>query len=242
MKKIIIDNIPLDITAEQLEPLLKIKFGSSLSGRLATLLESALSIARPKVAFRLSGVEHTDDGVVLLDGIRLKSQVLQVNLKDCRRAFPFVATCGAELENWSKTITNTLESFWADAISMLALGAALDAFKKHVHQTFETGTTSTMNPGSLKDWPLSEQHQLFSLLGESCAAIGVRLTPNAMMVPLKSVSGIEFESGEKFYNCQLCPRDKCPGRRAAYDEQLYAAKYGMTEITAIVVGRPRMGV
>lgn len=84
-----------------------------------------------------------------------------------------------------------------------------------------------MNPGSLEDWPLREQHNLFSLLGDSCEAIGVRLTKSAMMVPLKSMSGIEFESGEKFFNCQLCPREKCPGRRAPYDAQLYAAKYGM---------------
>lgn len=225
MKSTVIDKITFDIKAEQLYPLLKIKSGSTFAGRLDGVLESGLHIARPKAAYRLSAIEHGDGDAVLLDGVRLQGKVLQINLRDCRRAFPFVATCGMELENWSKTMDNTLESFWADTINMLALGAALEAFKTHIRAMFETGVTSTMNPGSLKDWPLREQHQLFSLLGDSCEAVGVRLTQSSMMVPLKSISGIEFESGKKFYNCQLCPRDKCPGRRAAYDEHLYAVKY-----------------
>ncbi len=225
MKTIIIDNIPLDIRAEQLYPVLKIQSNSTLAGRLDLLLQAAVKHARPKVAYKLSAVEHEDDHTVLLDKVYFRSKVLQVNLRDCRRAFPFVATCGLELDIWSKTITNTLESFWADTINMLALGIALSAFKKQITEQFKTSTTSTMNPGSLEDWPLSEQHNLFSLLGQSCDTIGVRLTQKALMVPLKSVSGIEFESGEKFYNCRLCPREKCPGRRAAYDEHLFEMKY-----------------
>jgi hypothetical protein len=225
MKTIIIDNIPLDIRTEQLCPIVRIQSNSTLAERLDSLLRAAVKHARPKVAYKLSAVEHEDDHAVLLDSVRFHSKVLQVNLKKCRRAFPFVATSGLELDAWSKTITNTLESFWADTINMLALGLALESFKKEIAKRFKTSTTSTMNPGSLEDWPLSEQHNLFLLLGQSCDAIGVRLTPNALMVPLKSVSGIEFESGEKFYNCQLCPREKCPGRRAAYDEHLYGTKY-----------------
>ena len=225
MKATIIDFIPFDVKTEHLYPLLKIKSGTTLAGRLDSLLEAAVKLARPKAAYTLSGVEHGDEGVVLIDDVGFKSKVLQVNLRDCRRAFPFVATCGVELDTWSKTFDNALELFWADTINMLALGVAMEALKKHINDFFETGMTSSMNPGSLSDWPLNEQHKLFSLLGESIGAIGVRLTQNAMMVPLKSVSGIEFESGEKFYNCQLCPREKCPGRRAPYDEHLFSVKY-----------------
>jgi len=225
MKTVIIDNIPLDIRAEQLYPILKIQSSSTLARRMDSLLQAAVKHGRPKVAYKLSAVEHEDDHTVLLDKVYFRSKVLQVNLRDCRRAFPFVATCGLELDIWSKTITNTLESFWADTINMLALGIALSAFKKQIAEQFKTSTTSTMNPGSLEDWPLSEQHNLFELLGQACGTIGVRLTQNALMVPLKSVSGIEFESGENFYNCRLCPREKCPGRRAAYDEHLFKMKY-----------------
>jgi hypothetical protein len=225
LKTVIIDNIPFDVHAEHLYPILKVASGSTLAGRVDALLGAAVKIARPKVAYKLSAVEHGDGGVVILDGLRFQSKVLQVNLRDCRRVFPFVATCGMELQNWSQTIDARLEAFWADTIQLLALGVALEAFKKKIHGLFATGTTSTMNPGSLADWPIGEQYKLFTLLGDSTGAIGVHLTQSALMVPLKSASGIEFESGEKFYNCQLCPRDECPGRRAPYDDHLLAEKY-----------------
>ena len=225
MDATIIENIPFDIQAKHLYPILKIKPDSRFADRLDILLAASLDIANPKVAYKLSAIEHSDDNSVIVDGVCLKSRVMQVNLQNCRRSFPFIATCGMELEKWSHTLTDTLDIFWADTIHMMALGAALDAFKHHMIDTFETRMTSTMNPGSLEDWPISEQHKLFSILGDACGTIGVQLNENGMMVPLKSVSGIEFESGEKFNSCQLCPRDKCPSRRAPYDEQLYAVKY-----------------
>ena len=43
-------------------------------------------------------------------------------------------------------------------------------------------------------------------MGEAYKQTGVQLTDNFMMKPLKSASGLEFASTEKFYNCQLCPK------------------------------------
>jgi len=225
MKANIIMDIPFKLKAEDLFQMLNIKPGSSFADRLRFILEDALRVARPKAAYKLSAVEHHDDGIVAIDDVQIQSRVMQVNLKECHRAFPFVATCGMELEAWSKTLDNTLESFWGDTINILALVTAVDAFKKHMTKTFETGTTSCMNPGSLEDWPLLEQHKIFALLSGACSEIGVRLTQSAMMIPLKSVSGLEFESGEAFHNCQLCSRENCPARRAPYDEHLYGTKY-----------------
>ena len=82
-----------------------------------------------------------------------------------------------------------------------------------------------MNPGSLADWPLSEQRVLFALLGDTQDAIGVQLTSSLLMVPTKSVSGIIYPTAETFASCQLCPRRGCPNRRAAYDPQLFEQKY-----------------
>lgn len=225
MKANIIRDISFDLKAEELLPMLNIKPGSDFDGRLRFLLGEALRVARPKAVYKLSSVEHRDDGIVMIDDVQIQSRVMQINLKECHRAFPFIATCGTELEDWSKTLDNTLESFWGNTISLLALHAAMDAFQKHLRKTYETGMTSSMNPGSLDDWPLLEQHKIFSLLSGASAEIGVRLTRSAMMIPLKSVSGLEFESGEKFHNCQLCSRENCPVRRAPYDEHLYETKY-----------------
>ena len=56
-------------------------------------------------------------------------------------------------------------------------------------------------------------------------AIGVKLTESYLMEPNKSVSGIRFPTEERFESCMLCPRQDCPGRRSAYDPELYDQKY-----------------
>jgi hypothetical protein len=77
-----------------------------------------------------------------------------------------------------------------------------------------------MDPGSLEDWPITEQPKLFSIFGDTERLVGVRLTNSMLMIPRKSISGIFFPSEEGFTSCQLCDRDTCPGRRAPYDEVL----------------------
>ena len=73
-----------------------------------------------------------------------------------------------------------------------------------------------MSPGSLEDWPITEQTKLFSIFGDTERLIGVRLTDSMLMVPRKSISGILFPSEEGFTSCQLCDRERCPGRKAPY--------------------------
>jgi hypothetical protein len=82
-----------------------------------------------------------------------------------------------------------------------------------------------MNPGSLADWPIGQQVPLFSLLGDTERAVGVRLSSSLLMIPRKSVSGFQFPSEETFASCQLCPRSVCPNRRAPYDNALFEEKY-----------------
>jgi hypothetical protein len=40
------------------------------------------------------------------------------------------------------------------------------------------------------------------------------------MLPTKSVSGIFFPTETSYENCQLCPRENCPNRRAEYNKAL----------------------
>ncbi len=121
-----------------------------------------------------------------------------------------------------------LDHFYADAIAGLALRSAIQAVVDHITEHFRPDGLSQMNPGSLADWPLSEQTSLFSLLGDPQSTIGVSLLPSMLMTPTKSVSGIWFPLAESFESCQLCPMPDCPGRRAPYDPDLAERKYGIT--------------
>jgi hypothetical protein len=146
-------------------------------------------------------------------------------LDEVERVFPFVATCGTEVEEMSQTHHDVLFRYVLDALKEQILRSAVTYLRESIQTTYAPGKTSMMNPGSLKDWPLREQRQLFSLFGDVQKAIGVELTESFLMYPVKSVSGIIFPTEVTFENCQLCPREDCPRRRAPYDEMLLNTTY-----------------
>ena len=224
-----LDRIAFDVNADSLAHAMHIDGQPHYRERLARLVEEARAIARPRAMYRIAYSESKGDDEVVIDGVTLRSRVLRVNLEEAHRVFPFVATCGRELEAWARGIDDMLERFWADAIMEAALRAALGAMGEHLSTHVQPGRTATMNPGSLQDWPLEQQRELFRLLGNPREAIGVELTDTCLMVPVKSVSGLRFPREVAYENCQLCPRDPCPGRRAPYVPGLYERRYAGTK-------------
>jgi hypothetical protein len=225
MNQVVLDNIAFQPELDSLMKAFRIKEGSSSAARLERIASDAQAIANPRAVYKVAFIESKGEDHVVVDGITLTSRVLRVNLEEVHRVFLYVATCGREMDQWSSSIEDMLESYWADKIKEMALGSARQALTEHLQDRFRLGHMSRMNPGSLTDWPLQEQRKLFALLGDTKGAIGVELTENLIMVPLKSVSGISFPAEADFASCQLCPREDCPGRRSAYDATLYDKKY-----------------
>jgi len=225
MTHVVLDNIPFQPDLALLKDKLRIREGSSYVGRLEQLVSEAQAIARPKALYKVALVDDSGDDYVVLDGVRLNSRVLRVNLDAAHRVFPYVATCGRELYEWMNRLDDMLLGFWADAISEMALRGAIAALNEHLVERYHPGKTATVNPGSLRGWHLREQRALFQLLGDPAQAIGVELLKSCLMVPNKSVSGIQYPTETGFSNCQLCPRVDCVGRKAPYDPELYAQKY-----------------
>jgi len=195
------------------------------AARVALLAAEAATVARPKALYRMAYIDEKGDDYVVIDGRRFTSRVLRVNLDEAHRVFAYVATCGREVSQWASGVQDLLERFWVDTIMEQALRAALEAVGADVERRFAPGPTSDMNPGSLPDWPMAEQQPLFDLLGDPETAIGVTLNDSYLMMPIKSVSGLRFPTSTHFASCQLCPRPRCPGRRAAYDALLFDRRY-----------------
>jgi hypothetical protein len=222
---VILDDIPFQLDLDPLVKRLRIREGSSRVKELGRIASEAETIARPKALFKISYIESKGDDHVVVEGVRLTSRVLRVNLEQAHRVFAFVATCGTEVADWARSMDDMLWSFWADSISEVALRVAIQTLNQHLAEQYRPGRTSVMNPGSLADWPLQAQRSLFAILGDPEEAIGVRLSDGLLMIPTKSISGIRFPTEESFESCQLCSREGCPGRRALYDEGLYDRRY-----------------
>jgi len=189
------------------------------------LLNQAVAIAQPKAAYLLGSIQRRSDEKVQINGIWFSSRILRVNLKPVNRIFAYVCTAGQEIAAWAGELQDMLEKFWADEIQRDLLQFAERALLEDIQMQYDPGPLSSMSPGSLDDFPLDQQAPLFELLGDTQASVGVELHDNMLMTPAKTVSGILFASQERFESCQLCPREDCPSRRAAYEPDLYERKY-----------------
>ncbi len=226
MEPHILEDIPWQIDFAQLAQKFHVAERQDALKELEQLAAQALAVGRPKAAYALARVEAHMDQSVVVNGVELRSRVLRVNLEHAHRVFPFVATCGSELEDWSESISDRiLHRYWADQIKEFALRSAIAFMRDHLVSHYQPGHIAQMNPGSLADWPLGQQKPLFRLLDTAPQRIGVRLSDHMLMIPTKSVSGIIFPAATTFESCQLCPLEGCPSRRAECDPTLYARRY-----------------
>ncbi|MFC2041583.1 vitamin B12 dependent-methionine synthase activation domain-containing protein [Chloroflexota bacterium] len=224
----VLDNIPVRLDKDRVIKRLRLgQRGVQVEGMLKELVDVTVNVARPKALYTVSYVNNKNGASLEIDSIKFTSRVLRVNLDKVGRVFPYVATCGKELGDVTTPSGDMLRTFCLDTIKGIVLEMAVGYLSAHIEQKYALKKISHMNPGSLEDWPLTQQKELFSLFGDVETLIGVRLTDSYAMQPLKSVSGIYFPTKITFESCQLCSRRKCVGRRAPYDPAL-VRKYGLS--------------
>ena len=225
MTEIFLDPIHFKPDYEALTKRLHLRPGNANLTDFSEFFEEMVAIGRPKAFYRLSFIEANDSNSVQINGIRFDSRVLCVNLAEVHRVFVYVATCGEELAERRASEKDILRQFWADAVMEAALQAAIAELKQDMTARYQVSKTAAMNPGSLSDWPITQQKPFFELLGASAKRTGVRLTESMLMIPAKSTTGLYFETEGNYINCQLCPRQTCPNRRAGYNSKLYDSRY-----------------
>jgi hypothetical protein len=225
MDTVVLTNISCQIDMEKLLEKLHFKQDGTYSAEIQGMAAEAQSLAKPKAAYKEAYIDSKGDNFVIIDGVKFTSRVLRVNMEETFRAFPFVVTCGTELEAWSKQFEDLLDSFCADTIKEMFLRSVYRELESHLDQQYGLEHAVNMNPGSLADWPINEQEPLFGLLGDVRDLIGVQLMDSYLMFPIKTISGIRFPKKGTFESCQLCSREGCPSRKAAYEQELYQKKY-----------------
>jgi len=222
-----LEHIPVSLDLGEIKRRLHMERAGDWS-QVQTLVEVAQPLIKARAVYRVCYIEAKLEDAVLIDGIRLKSRVLRKNLENVERVFPYVVTIGDKLEAEARSYRDLLKQYYLDTIGNVALVKARTYLEDRFRSRYALDGMSSMSPGSLKDWPIEEQSLLFSILGDVEASIGVRLNQSLLMIPGKSLSGIYFPTEIPFYSCQLCPRERCPSRKASYDETL-AREYGILE-------------
>lgn len=222
----VLDTIPIQLEFEDVMRQLRLdtKMGSSADVR--ELMGVAEPLIQAKALYEVSYISQRGEDTVEVNGVTFRSRVLRVNLDTVERIFPYIVTIGKALEDKASSSNDLLKQFYLETMGDMALRSSRQYLENYLKSHFGLDQVSRMSPGSLKDWPITEQKPLFSVFGNVVDLIGVTLTGSMLMIPRKSVSGILFPTEVSFFSCQLCSRKDCPARMAPYDETL-KEKYGL---------------
>jgi hypothetical protein len=214
----IVERIP--VTLDPVEIAAHLRFDPARAGfeSLDELVALAQSLIRPRAVFDVAYIGEKGEGTVEVAGVTFASSVLRKNLDGANKIFPYIITVGPELERTAAAQGDLLKQYYLEEMANMALESAAGWLAARLEARFALGPLSNMSPGSLEDWPITEQAALFSIFGDTERLVGVRLTDSMLMVPRKSISGILFPSEEGFVACQLCERERCPGRKAPFSE------------------------
>ena len=215
----------LKLTSHSIETVMGYKEGEDrdlVSGLIGEIFAEAEDISNIKAQY------------VIFDDIYLEpaSRLLRVNdvsfginkiifgqIRKSESIAIFLSTAGSEIGIRSRRAMqerDLLRGYIYDVIGSEIVEAAADLMQEDLKQTMlESGykITNRYSPGYC-GWDVAEQHRLFQLLPENYC--GIKLTPSALMDPVKSASGIIGIGRDVKYNpytCRMCSQDDCVYRR-----------------------------
>lgn len=190
-----------------------------LAAEIEELISVVLPVVRPKIMYKEASVTIADGRRLEVDGFQFTHHVPALSFNPGERVFPYVATCGLEIED-IRFPGSIMKDYCLNMIkNVVLMNSAVKYFEDYLIKTYRLPEVSRLGPGEAMG-TTAQQQTLFSLLGDVEGSVGVKLSEHHMMVPEKSSSGIYFETAVRIESCQLCP-NQCPSRRAPYDPELF---------------------
>ena len=190
---------------------------------IAEVLKEAEEVCRIRAEYRIF------DNVRFIDtekSVRINDQVFDIKkivfgqLKKSESIAVFLCTAGEELGLRSSREMkggDLLKGYIYDVAGSEIVESAADLMQNELKEKINISgkrITNRFSPGYC-GWYVEEQHKLFSLMPDNFC--GIRLTPSALMDPVKSVSGF-IGVGENVkhlpYTCSLCDMKDCIYRKS----------------------------
>lgn len=175
-------------------------------------------LCKVQTGFRLLNIDTTVGGKasIHVGEIDFHAQpIVASQLKHADQIVLFLCSIGLGMEQWSKQCAcegDQTMGYFVDTVASVIVETTADVLHDHLTQYFKVqglNVTNRYSPGYC-DWSVEEQHKLFSLLPKGFC--GVSLTDSALMIPIKSISGI-IGIGKhveyKPYYCDTCGRKDC---------------------------------
>jgi len=183
-----------------------------------------------QAGYRLLDVKESEDrndGLFIGGKFFKLQEIVTSKLRNSEKAALFVCTIGQAMEIWVKKSYaegDAALSYLVDAVASATVEQATDVLHDQIKKQMQMRglkITNRYSPGYC-NWSVVEQHLLFSFFPYNFC--GIILTESALMVPIKSVSGI-VGAGTAVkrvdYTCDVCGVKDCTYRsiRIAKEER-----------------------
>lgn len=193
---------------------------------MASLIHEAMNEAKRiidvKSEYRIfdkTGFDSEAKSIILENQVFNVGKIVFNQLKKSGSAALFLCTAGPEIGLRSKQAMkegDLLTGYIFDVMGSEIVEAATDLMQEELRKSAEQEgfkITNRYSPGYC-GWNVAEQHKLFTLFPDNYCDI--RLTPSALMDPVKSVSGIigiGTSVRNNPYTCRMCDMNDCIYRR-----------------------------
>jgi hypothetical protein len=176
----------------------------------------AESSIHAKGGYRILDVIHLEkESLVLEEAFFYIGKIITKQLRKSQKIIVFACTAGTgirvEYEKQQKA-GDLLKAFLIDTLGTVIVEKAMDKIHHEIESTFLKQVLHCSNrysPGYC-GWNVSEQHKLLKLL--PLGYCGITLTESALMLPVKSISGIIGLGREMHrlpYTCSICTLEHC---------------------------------
>lgn len=196
---------------------------SRTDGLLDQCIRQMLEGAKPRYTYRIFQVkQNIDDETIFLPecNLTLPGRDIYEHLRECRKCALMAATLGVEADNLIR-VAETGEMSRAvvlDACATEMIEKVCDFVEQEIAAKAAEegrGINSRFSPG-YGDFPLEIQTQIGRIL-DAGRKIGLTVTPNALMLPRKSVTaliGFTIRPKKAASKCTLCSmRGRCKFRK-----------------------------
>lgn len=215
----------LDVDDSQIEKVLGNEQGENrkiVQELIGEVLQDAARICDIKAEYILIPGIRTDDitrTIIIGDLDFSIGKIVWAQLKRSQSVALFLCTAGEKIGEISRHLIGEkdfLKGYIYDVAGSEIVEAAADIMQKKLMENIQAEgmlITNRFSPGYC-GWNVSEQHKLFQLIPDNFC--GIRLTESALMIPIKSISGI-IGIGRKVkfnpYTCSLCDYENCIYRK-----------------------------
>ena len=131
----VLDNIPVKPKLNDILKMTRMRnTNQDVENIIQELFEMIRPIAKPKAVHEISGVDNREGDSLDVGGVRFTSHVLRMNLEKVEKVFPYIVTCGRELDEIEIPQDQFIKYYFLDQIKESIVRLALSHLHDHIRE------------------------------------------------------------------------------------------------------------